>query len=328
VTVQFDPAVTYDGPRATFASLTGSPFWGMGIDDVVQVVKRHGWAHRSSGRLPTSYGLGPLVHHFTTASGRDVIWIPSYGAIEGERMFAPSLVQKVFWLLWQAGVQVLLVGGTSGTNDWRDPRDEATVRPGDFVLPWSFYPDSDMPGTLPGTEMATGYLPKLALLDDPFCLSLSRRLAQKAEADLSPRPFRRVHHPGAVRVALRCPTLGTFETHFETLVWRTLCRLISEQEGFPHTMLFGDCISPVLARRTGIHLGYYHIPTNWAAGHPAARAGLTETLDGFYLDVLPRTCLEMELELLETLEVPSDCTCREKLKARPAVYLRAITPSV
>jgi len=322
---KLNTTVAYTGPRAEFASLTGSPFWGLSIDEVVSRIKRSGWTHNSGERSPTPYGLGPLVHHFTTPSGRDVIWIPSYGVIEGEKMFGHTQIHKAYWLLWQAGVRVLLIGGTSGTNDWRDPALESTVRPGDLIIPWSFYPDRDMPGVLPGTEMATGYLPKFAFLKDPFCLTLSKHLADAARSDLSPHPFRTVHDPAAVKVSLRNPYLGTFETEFETAVWRTLTRLVSEEAGFPHVMVHGDCISPVLARRMGIHLGYYHIAVNWVEGHPATHEAITDSLDRLYLDVLPETCLRFEMSLLESLQVPDDCTCLANLVERPAVYMEAIT---
>jgi hypothetical protein len=184
-----------------------------------------------------------------------------------------------------------------------------------------------MPGVMPGTEMATGYLPQFAFLKDPFCLSLSRQLAEKAQAELSPEPFRAVHDPSAVKVSLRNPYLGTFETAFETAVWRTLTRLVSSDAGFPHVMIHGDCISPVLARRLGIHLGYYHIAVNWVEGHPATKEAITDTLDRLYLDVLPDTCLRFEMDLLERLQVPSECTCAENLVTRPAVYMEAITRS-
>ena len=321
----FDPNITYTGPRAVFASVTGSPFWGLSVGQVVSRIEKRGWTHNSGERIPTPYGLGPLVHHFSTPSGRDVIWIPSYGVIEGEKMFGPTQIHKAYWLLWQAGVRVLLIGGTSGANDWRDPADEGAVRPGDFIIPWSFYPDRDMPGVMPGTEMATGYLPKFAFLKDPFCVTLSRRLADKARSELSPNPFRAVHDPSTVKVSLRNPYLGTFETEFETAVWRTTTRLVSEDAGFPHVMIHGDCISPVIARRMGIHLGYYHIAVNWVEGHPATREAITDTLDRLYLDVLPEACLRFELDFLATVDVPDDCTCGANLVERPAVYMEAIT---
>jgi|GEM_PF-1092147 len=323
----FDASVNYSGPKAEFASITGSPLWGMSVGTVIETIGQHGWTLQSSKRIPTPYGLGPLVSHFITPSGRDILWIPTYGAIVGERMFSPTTTRKLFWILWQAGVKVLLVGGTSGTNDWRDPTDKQTVRPGDFVIPWSFYPSRDMLGTLPGTELATGFVPKIALLNDPFCLSLNRQLAEKARAELVPEPFRTVHTPDMVKVSILHPTMSTFETHFETLTWRVMTKLISEHENFPHVVIAGDCVSPVLARKTGIHMGYYHLPSNWVAGHPGTTIALTKSLDDLYLNVLPKVCLKMELELLESVTIPEDCTCASNLVERPHVYLEALTPA-
>lgn len=325
--MQFDKSVKYEGPRAEFASLTGSPFWGMSVQEVINAIREHGWTLKASKRLPTPYGLGPLVNHFTTSNDREVIWIPSYGMIAGEAMGSVTGTYALFWLLKEAGVKVILVGGTSGTNDWRDPQREETIKPGDFVLPWSFYRHRDMPGTLPGTELAMGLLPNLALMKDPFCTSLSRQLIEKANEELSPTPFRRVHHSDAVKVSLRSPTGGTFESEFETLAWRVLTKLISKDEAFPHVMLFGDCVNPALTRQLQAHLGYYHLPANWAEGHPAGtREELTETLDHLYLNVLPQVCVKMEVELLETMQIPNDCTCLDNLKARPTEYLEALTP--
>jgi hypothetical protein len=322
----FDPTVKYQGPRAEFASLTGSPWWGLSVPEIIERFKRGGWRHRTGERLPTPYGLGPMVNHFTNAHGREVIWIPSYGSIVDEQIFSPEIIRRAMWLLWQAGVKVLLVGGTSGSADWRDPLGEETVRPGDFVIPWSFYRDASIPGTLPGTDMATGFLPRIALMGEPFCSSLGRVLTEKVNAELVPRPFRRLHQPSSVKVSIHPPmSAGGFESDFEVLTWRALTKMVSQEEGFPHALIFGDLVSPVLARQMGMHLLYYHIPSNWAQGHPATRMKITDALDKLYLQVLPQACLQLELELFETLEVPADCACTDNLKERPAVYLRSLT---
>lgn len=324
---KYDASVTYQGPRAEFASITGSPLWGMSVEEIIDAYKQHGWTHHSGERLPTPYGLGPMVNHFTTPQGRSVLWIPSYGMLRDEGFFTPVMSHRLFWLLWQAGVKVLLVGGTSGSNDWRDPQAEDTVRPGDFVLPWSFFRGRAMPGTLPGTEVSTGFLPRIALMEDPFCVSLSRELAEKAESELTPRPFRRVHRPQDVRVALHEPPgRGTFETAFETLTWRMLTRLMSEQEQFPHVMIFGDCISPILARNLGMHMVYYHIPSNWVLEHPGTSISLEDSLNDLYLNVLPRVCVNLEAELLQSWEIPEDCSCERNLIERPSVYMESLSP--
>lgn len=324
----YDASIAYDGPHADFASLSGSPLWGLSIREIIEAFQKHGWIHHLSKRMPTPYGLGPQINHFTTPDGRDVIWIPSYGMVQDEEFFSQEMERRTFWLLWQAGVKVVLVGGTSGTVDWRDPQGEDTVRPGDFVIPWSFYRENPNAGTLPGTQMTTGFLPRIALMADPFCISLSSDLAERVRKKLVPNPFRRVHDPRTVKVAIHNPQgAGSFETDFEVLTWRILTKLISQEEGFPHVLIFGDCMSPVLARHLGMHLVYYHVPSNWAQGHPATGMQLMESLDHLYLQVLPKTCLNMEIELLQTWDIPTECTCQENLKERPAVYMESITPS-
>ena len=74
--------------------------------------------------------------HFVTPQGRDVLWIPSYGEVVGEDSLYHLNFEKSFWVLSQAGVKVLLVGGTPDVADWRQGED--AIRPGDVVLPWSF----------------------------------------------------------------------------------------------------------------------------------------------------------------------------------------------
>jgi hypothetical protein len=185
-----------------------------------------------------------------------------------------------------------------------------------------------MVGTMPGTDMATGFLPRIALMGDPFCTSLSRELQRVVNDRLVPQPFRRAHHPGTVKVSIHPPGgHGSFETDFEVLTWRVLTQLISQQEDFPHVVIFGDCISPILARQMGMHLLYYHIPSNWAQGHPATKEHLVDSLDALYLDVLPQACLELEMHLLASVEIPTDCACRSNLKSRPPVYMESVSPA-
>ena len=81
---KIDPTVKYDGPSADFASFTGSPLWGYGIDGVLERAVTQGWTVSRRERLNTPYGLSPLVVHLVAPNGRDVIWIPSYGEVLGE----------------------------------------------------------------------------------------------------------------------------------------------------------------------------------------------------------------------------------------------------
>lgn len=317
----FDKTVRPIGLEAAFASITGSPLWGLKVEEVIQNRQERGWKLKFSERITTPYGNGPLVNMFELPLGRKVIWIPSYGMVGVRGGGIPlTLQRRLFWILAQAKVKVLIVGGTSGTNDWRGLTDES-IQPGDFVLPWSFDRQEAMVGRLPSMGIG-GILPNLALLSDAFCVSLSSWLADEADK----MGFRRVHRTEDVHVVLQSPVgEGSFETPAETLRARALGRLMSEESGIPCVFLHGDCVSPLMCRHLGIHEVYYHIPVNWAEGHPAAKGMLTESLDDLYVEKLPQLILGFENQVLETIEVPSDCTCLSLLRPRPEVYQEAIT---
>ena len=91
-------------------------------------------------------------------------------------------------------------------------------------------------------------------------------------------------------------------------------------------MITGDCVSPVLARVCGMHLGYYHVPSNWAEG--LRPQNLTSSLDALYLETLPEVAATLELRLLARLATPTDCRCRQLLRPRPPEYRRALSPPV
>lgn len=315
----------FEIPQAEIATLSGSVMWNLTTTQFAERAKRAGFNHTGDIRPDTPYGAGPIVQHFVTPSGRSVIRIPSYGVVAGEFTNRMVVQQRVFSILYKAGVKVIIVGGTSGTNDWRGLSEEA-IWPGDLVLPWSFYRSEHMVGYLP-VEQVGGVLPNLALMKEPFCPSLAEYIKKLIVERYTPSPFRKVHSPNEVKVALRSPSGGSFESEFETLAWRHLTRLISEEEKFPYVVLHGDCISPILTRHLGAHLLYYHVPVNWAEGHPAGKGDIVGSLDPLYLDVLPDTCSEMELYLLDNLPIPDDCSCIENLVRRPNVYQDSLSPA-
>ena len=324
--LKFDTTVEYHGPKAEIATLTGSPLWGKSVGQVMDYLIGQGFCHRSAERYLTPYGSGPEVHHFISSTGRDLLWIPSYGGIKGEDGLLRRAMEKVFWLLWQARVKVLIVGGTSGTADWRDS--EEAVRPGDFVLPWSFRTSGNHRG-LPGTPYETSWPRYDLLLDDPFCPVLAKMVAEKVRADYCPQPFRQVHTPQEVRATLIVPDGITFETTYDILMWVVINRQISEklQPKLPPVIsLHGDCVNPVLARLLGIHVLYYHLPCNWAQGlHP--EVGITETLYPLYEGAYPDAILELEAWMLENLPVPTgkSCSCIRDLHISPEVFSKAMT---
>jgi hypothetical protein len=310
-----DPGVTYQGPRATVATLSGSSLWGLG-DGFARFAEEHGVQHLGTQRLPTPYGLGPCLEHYQAPNGRVFLRIPSYGMVAGEDWNERRAEWKVFWLLWQAGVHVLIVGGTSGSCDWRDT-DEA-VQPGDMVLPWSYVSLDTLPTGLPGTELESVLAERVPLMADPFCPVLAACWEEEIDR-LKHSPFRRVHGQAA-RVLLNRWLYGAFESAGQSL----LLRHFGKSVGCP--VITGDCVSPPLARVCGMHVLYYHVPSNWAEGLRPQH--LTSTLDRLYMETLPRVVGQLELGLLARVEEPTDCRCRELLRVRPTDYRLALSPRV
>jgi hypothetical protein len=277
--------------------LTGSPVWGLG-DRFAAFAERHGYRLLGTHRPMTPYGLGPQVEAYEAPGGARVLRIPSYGMVAGEDWALRAAEWKVFWILWRAGVEVLLVGGTSGTCDWREGED--AVRPGDLVLPWTYFSLDTIPSGLPGTELENVLAERVALMDEPFCPALSRELIREVGA-LDAAPFRRVHGQDARIVLHRWQYGAGFESAGHALFLREYGRSI----GCP--VITGDCVSPVLARVCR--------PQN-----------LTGSLDALYLETLPEVAATLELRLLARLAAPTDCRCRELLRPRPPEYRRALSP--
>jgi len=73
----------------------------------------------------------------------------------------------------------VLVGGTSGTCDWREG--EEAVRPGDLVPPWTYLSLDAIPSGLPGTPLESVLAERVALMADPFCPSVARELVREVE---------------------------------------------------------------------------------------------------------------------------------------------------
>ena len=110
---------------------------------------------------------------------------------------------------------------------------------------------------------------------------------------------------------------------FESVAQAMLLRHIGQSLGCP--VITGDCVSPPLARVCGMHVLYYHVPSNWAEG--LRPQNLTWTLDRLYVETLPTVVGELELRLLASLEEPTDCRCRELLRERPREYRLALSPA-
>ena len=312
-----DPGVRYEGPRAAAATLGGSPTWGLG-DRFHELAATLGHARLGVTRPRTPYGPGPQVEHYRTPSGREFLRIPTYGQVAEEDPVLHASEWKAFWILWQAGVRVLLVGGTSGSCDWRRAAaDAAAVRPGDLVLPSSYLTRDAMPTGLPGTELEYCLPRRVAIMDEPFCPPLTAAL--QAEAGRLPGfRFRRIHAPEAGVVLNRWLAGNGFES-------RAMCReleLYGRLTGQP--VITGDCVSPVLARVCGMHLVYYHVVANWGTGLEAEDP--TVALDRLYVETLPAVAAALELGFLDGAAEPAGCRCRTLLRERPAAYVRALSP--
>ena len=150
-----DPSVAYDGPRATIATLGGSPTWGLG-DRFHEFAAEQGHTRLGVHRPRTPYGLGPQVEHYRAPTGREFLRIPTYGQVIDEDPLLRASEWKTFWILWRAGVRILLVGGTSGKPVGGEARATRTrSAPGDFVLPRDYLPRDTMPTGLPGRRSSS-----------------------------------------------------------------------------------------------------------------------------------------------------------------------------
>ncbi|MEO0509821.1 MAG: hypothetical protein AAF065_08180 [Verrucomicrobiota bacterium] len=307
------------------ATITGSPLWGRSVDWVVTQYENRGWIHSGGDRVETPYGLGPEVHGFSMPEkSRSFVFIPSYGDILGEGCLTEETVRKCCWVLWQAGVKVVLIGGNSGVCD---PLGEKGVRPGDVVFPWSFKTDAHHRG-LPRTPFAAVWPAHDLMLEEPFSPNLSKFFRKILEPRVGSDGFERIFGPEEVRAALIHYGGMTFETDFDILQWQVMTRQMSELEpDKPRIItLHGDAFNPILLRFLGIDVVYYHLVCNYVQGSACQTAeGIHETIERYYMASYPETVFAAEAEFFETVEMPEDgCSeAQSYLKRNPAVFAEA-----
>ena len=148
IAVPFDSSIVYSGPRATLATITGSPFWPFSHDEIIRKMENNGWRLEFDRALRTPYGPGPRLLLWTTPNNRRILWIPDYGWTLGQDDRIRFHQESLFWILWQAEVKLMVVGGNSGSADWRAGQE--AISSGDLVFSWSFSTGSwyrGMPGT-------------------------------------------------------------------------------------------------------------------------------------------------------------------------------------
>ena len=313
--------VSYTGPKANMATITGSPLWGRSVDWVVEKYVEQGWNHEAGERVDTPYGLGPEVHAFEDPeTARRFIFIPSYGDILGEGCLTSETIRKCCWVLWSAGVKVLLVGGNSGVCDHLGVDG---VRPGDVVFPWSFKTHHHHVG-LPGTSVNSVWPKHDLTMGEPFSREASEIFRGILEKYAGSDGFERIFGPEEVRAAV-CHYEGmTFETDFDILQWRVMTRQMSElNPDRPRVVtLHGDMFNPVLLRFMGVQIVYYHLVCNYVQGvDHQTEEGIHETIQRYYMESYPDTIIAAEGEFFKTAVVPEEGT--KAVHENPAVFAKA-----
>jgi hypothetical protein len=304
-----DPPFAYSGPQASAATVTESLYWPLPDAELRAEITARGWTLEWSGRVPTPYGMGPVMDAWTSASGRSVLWIRDYGRIPGGELRGRRLSERMFWVLWQAGVRFLVAGTHAGVADWRTADQ---IVPGDLVLPWSFESRPWFNG-LPGTDyestmnnprvMETREIP-WPYVDEPFSQAAAGRLLEIAAPLVAAGHIGRTWTPEQVR-AVTCDVENIgFESHYDVFARMAISRLISEMQPDrpPVVTLHGVTINPVLCKLLSIeHLQYQTI------SNPAP--GVTATIEAVhdqhvYDAEAARRWVGVESELLDSYPDP------------------------
>ncbi len=264
----------YHGPKADYASITESPFWALSSKDFIALVEAAGWKLVQETRVPTPYGPGPDTLVFTTPRGRAVLYIRDYGRTPGGEYRQRHLYERLFWVLWKAGVKSMLIGSHAGSADWRKSPD--AIVPGDLVFPWSFESKSWYTG-LPGTPYETVWNNPLVTrtrelpwpyLREPFSLKMAAAFRPLAEPEVAKGHIGKIVTPEQVRTVLVGEDSIAFESNYDIYAHQAIAKTISEMqpERPPVVTLHGSVINPVLAKFLGIDILPYQIISNPAQG--------------------------------------------------------------
>jgi hypothetical protein len=300
-----DPALDYDGPAATAATVTESLYWPLSDRELQAELEGQGWQLTWSGRVPTPYGLGPAMTAWSTPSKRVVLWIRDYGRTPGGELRHRQLSERLFWVLWRAGVRFLLAGTHAGIADWRY---EDRITPGDLVLPWSFESRPWFNG-LPGTPyestmnnpmvMETREIP-WPYVDEPFSAEAGLRLLEIVRPLVEAGHIGRTWTPAEVR-AVTCDVENIgFESHYDVAARMAISRMISEMQPDrpPVVTLHGVTINPVLCRLLAIENLQYQSISNPA---PGVTPTIEETHDQHVYDIsAARRWVAVEAAMLDT----------------------------
>ncbi len=264
----------YHGPKAEFASITESPFWALSDRDFLGQVEAGGWKLTQRGRVPTPYGLGPEMLALVTPAGRAVLFIRDYGRTPGGEYRQRRLYERLFWVLWKAGVKSMLIGSHAGSADWR--KTPEAIVPGDLVFPWSFESKGWFTG-LPGTPYETVWNNPLVTrthqlpwpyLREPFSAAMAAQFRVLAEPEQTAGRIGKIVTADQVRAVLVSEDSIAFESNYDIYAHQAIAREISEMQPDrpPVVTLHGSVVNPVLAKFLGIEILPYQIISNPAQG--------------------------------------------------------------
>jgi len=303
--------LAYGGPKARFASITESPFWALSTPELIARAQARGWKLTAHLRSPTPYGLGPDTLAFETPAHRPVLFIRDYGKIPGGEYRQRQLYERLFWVLWKAGVKCLLIGSHAGSADWRQGPD--TIVPGDLVFPWSFESKGWF-GGLPGTPYETVWNNPLVTrthalpwpyMRDPFSGPMAAAFRRLAEPEHAAGRIGKIVTPIEARAVLVGEDSIGFESNYDIYAHQAVAKTISEMqpERPPVVTLHGSVVNPVLAKFLGIDILPYQIISNPAQG---VAYDISKAHDAH---VFSREAAEMwlrlELEFFETYPDPA-----------------------
>jgi hypothetical protein len=266
--------VPYDGPKALLASVTESPFWALSPQDFIAMVESRGWKLIHRVRSPTPYGLGPDTLEFTTANGKKVIYVRDFGRIPGGEYRQRQLDERLFWILWKAGVKFLVIGTHFGSADWR--KGPEAIVPGDLVFPWSFESKSWFTG-LPGTPYETVWNNPLVTrtrelpwpyFGTPFSPAMAASFRSLAEPECQAGRIGKIVTPEQTRAVLVVTESISFQSNFDVYTRQAIAKSISEMQPDrpPVVTLHGSMVNPVLAKFLGIEILPYQVISNPAQG--------------------------------------------------------------